>query len=84
MAVRGLPLCLLAVSCAMPAPSRGQGCAAQRMDNAIIDINLSLPMGIRGAEPVHVPTPEACIHACCLGEKLSGNRILSGLICYCL
>ncbi|POI26720.1 hypothetical protein CIB84_009530 [Bambusicola thoracicus] len=48
MAVRGLPLCLLAVSCAMPAPSLGQRCAAQRMDNAIIDINLSLPMGIRG------------------------------------
>ncbi|XP_042745812.1 MANSC domain-containing protein 1 [Lagopus leucura] len=74
MAVRGLPLCLLAVSCAMPAPSLGQGCAAQRMDNAIIDINLSLPMGIRGAEPVHVSTPEACIHACCLGKKLSGDK----------
>ncbi|XP_021237988.1 MANSC domain-containing protein 1 isoform X4 [Numida meleagris] len=74
MEVRGLPLCLLAVTCAVPALSLGQGCAAQRMDNAIIDINLSLPMGIRGVEPVHISTPEACIHACCLGKKLSGDK----------
>ncbi|NXJ11559.1 MANS1 protein, partial [Odontophorus gujanensis] len=65
---------LLAVTCAMPVPSLGQGCAAQRMDDAIIDINLSLPLGIRGAEPVHVSTPGACIRACCLGKKLSGDK----------
>ncbi|XP_072206759.1 MANSC domain-containing protein 1 [Excalfactoria chinensis] len=74
MAARCLRLCLLAVSCTMPVPSLGQGCASQRMDNAIVDINLSLPMGIRGAEPVHVSTPEACIHACCLEKKLSGDK----------
>uniref|UniRef100_A0A8C2YE91 MANSC domain containing 1 n=1 Tax=Coturnix japonica TaxID=93934 RepID=A0A8C2YE91_COTJA len=74
MAARCLPLCLLAVSCTMPVPSWGRSCASQRMDNAIVDINLSLPMGIRGAEPVHVATAEACIHACCLEKKLSGDK----------
>ncbi|OXB80250.1 UNVERIFIED_CONTAM: hypothetical protein H355_009970 [Colinus virginianus] len=79
MAARGLPLYLLAVTCAMPAPSLGQGCAAHRMDDAIIDINLSLPMGVRGAEPVHISTPEACIRACCLGKKLSDTHALEDI-----
>ncbi|XP_064317761.1 MANSC domain-containing protein 1 [Phalacrocorax carbo] len=68
------PVCLLAISCLMPRPSLSQECSAQKMENIIIDINLSLPKGNRGAEPVYAPTPEACVRACCSGEKLSGDK----------
>ncbi|NXC37947.1 MANS1 protein, partial [Penelope pileata] len=65
---------LLAVTCAVPAPSPSRGCPTERVDNAIIDINLSLPRGVRGTEPVRTATAEACIRACCLGKKLSGDK----------
>ncbi|NWW98910.1 MANS1 protein, partial [Caloenas nicobarica] len=65
---------LLAVTCVMAGPSLSQECSAEKMENTIIDINLSLPKGIRGAEPVYAPSPEACIRACCSGEKLSGDK----------
>ncbi|XP_065702756.2 MANSC domain-containing protein 1 [Patagioenas fasciata] len=68
------PVCLLAVTCVMAGPSLGQECSAEKMENTIIDINLSLPKGIRGAEPVYAPSPEACIRVCCSGEKLSGDK----------
>ncbi|KAM6212914.1 MANSC domain-containing protein 1 [Sarcoramphus papa] len=68
------PVCLLVITCVMAGPSLSQECSAEKMENAIIDINLSLPKGIRGAEPVYAPTPEACVRACCLGEKLSGDK----------
>ncbi|NXI68198.1 MANS1 protein, partial [Anseranas semipalmata] len=64
----------LLVTCAMPGPSLGQGCAVEKTENTIIDINLSLPKGVRGAEPVYASTPEACINACCLGKKLPGDK----------
>ncbi|XP_009977976.1 PREDICTED: MANSC domain-containing protein 1, partial [Tauraco erythrolophus] len=51
-----------------------QECSAEKTENAIIDINLSLPKGIRGAEPAYAPTPQACIRLCCSGEKLSGDK----------
>ncbi|NWQ97874.1 MANS1 protein, partial [Burhinus bistriatus] len=65
---------LLVITCVMPRPSLSQECSAERTEDTIIDINLSLPKGIRGAEPVYAPTPEACLRACCSGEKLSGDR----------
>ncbi|NWH50352.1 MANS1 protein, partial [Fregata magnificens] len=65
---------LLVITCAVPRPSLGQECSAEKMENTIIDINLSLPKGIRGAEPVYAPTPEACVRACCSGEKLAGDK----------
>ncbi|NXQ83635.1 MANS1 protein, partial [Nyctibius grandis] len=65
---------LLVITCVMAGPSLGQECSAEKMENAIIDINLSLPKGIRGVEPVYAPAPEACVRACCLGEKLSGDK----------
>lgn len=78
------PVCLLVIACVVPGPSLSRECSAEKMENAIVDINLSLPKGIRGAEPVYAPSPEACVGACCSGEKLSGNRLLLGLFCYCL
>ncbi|KGL88955.1 MANSC domain-containing protein 1, partial [Charadrius vociferus] len=65
---------LLVITCVMPGPSLSQDCSAERVEDAIIDINLSLPKGVRGAEPVYAPTPEACVRACCSGEKLSGDK----------
>ncbi|KFV46745.1 MANSC domain-containing protein 1, partial [Gavia stellata] len=60
--------------CLVPGPSLSQECSAEKMANAIVDINLSLPKGIRGAEPAYAPTPEACVRACCSGEELSGGK----------
>ncbi|NXI42660.1 MANS1 protein, partial [Galbula dea] len=65
---------LLVITCAMVGPSLGQECSAEKMENTIIDINLSLPKGVRGAEPVYASSPEACIRTCCSGEKLSGHK----------
>ncbi|XP_010298999.2 MANSC domain-containing protein 1 [Balearica regulorum gibbericeps] len=67
-------VCLLVITCVMPGPSLSQECSAEKMENTIIDINLSLPKGIRGAEPVYTSSPEACVRACCSGEKLSGDK----------
>ncbi|NXJ62398.1 MANS1 protein, partial [Rostratula benghalensis] len=65
---------LLVIACAVARPSATQECSAERIADTIIDINLSLPRGIRGAEPVYALTPEACVRACCSGEKLSGDK----------
>lgn len=73
------PICLLVIACVAAGPSMSQECSAEKMGNTIIDINLSLPRGISGAEPVYAPSPEACVRACCSGEKLSGNSLLVAL-----
>ncbi|NXO54364.1 MANS1 protein, partial [Aramus guarauna] len=65
---------LLVITCVMPGPSLSQECSAEKMENTIIDINLSLPKGIKGAEPVYASSPEACVRTCCSGEKLSGDK----------
>lgn len=68
------PVRLLAVTCLMAGPSLGQECSAEKMEDTIIDIDLSLARGIRGAEPAYAPTAAACVRACCSGEKLSGDK----------
>ncbi|KAM4670252.1 MANSC domain-containing protein 1 [Amazona ochrocephala] len=68
------PVCLLVVTGVMAGPPPGRECSAERMENTIIDINLSLPKGVRGAEPTYVPAPEACVRACCSGVKISGDK----------
>ncbi|NXG70811.1 MANS1 protein, partial [Baryphthengus martii] len=66
---------LLVITCAMAGPSLSQECSVEeKMENTIIDINLSLPKGVRGAEPVYAPTPEACVRACCSAGELSGDK----------
>ncbi|NWW49478.1 MANS1 protein, partial [Pedionomus torquatus] len=65
---------LLVVACAVARPSASQECSAERTADAIIDINLSLPKGVRGTEPVYALSPEACVRVCCSGEKLSGDK----------
>lgn len=83
-ASRRWPVCWLVIACAVARPCLSQECSAERMADTIVDINLSLPKGIRGAEPLYAPNPEACVRACCSGEKLSGNRLLFHLFCDCV
>ncbi|XP_010573606.1 PREDICTED: MANSC domain-containing protein 1 [Haliaeetus leucocephalus] len=68
------PVRLLAVTWLMAVPSLGQECSAEKMEDTIIDIDISLGRGIRGAEPAYAPTAGACLRACCSGEKLSGDK----------
>ncbi|NXL62513.1 MANS1 protein, partial [Chordeiles acutipennis] len=65
---------LLVLRCVLAGPPPRQECSAERMGNAIIDIDLSLPRGVRGAEPLYVPAPAACLRACCSAEKRSGDK----------
>ncbi|KFW04624.1 MANSC domain-containing protein 1, partial [Eurypyga helias] len=65
---------LLVITGVMAGPSLSQECSAEKMENAIIDINLSLSRGIRGAEPVRVPGPGACVRGCCSAGRLSGDQ----------
>ncbi|NXN41761.1 MANS1 protein, partial [Rhinoptilus africanus] len=64
----------LVVACAVARPCLSQECSAERMADTIIDINLSLPRGIRGAEPLYAPNPGACVGACCSGGRLPGDK----------
>ncbi|XP_074907856.1 MANSC domain-containing protein 1 [Buteo buteo] len=68
------PVRLLAVTCLMAGPSLGQECSAEKMEDAIIDIDVSLGRGLRGAEPAYAPTAAACLRACCAGGELSGDK----------
>ncbi|XP_027754331.1 MANSC domain-containing protein 1 [Empidonax traillii] len=73
---------LLLITCAMAGPSLSQECSAERMENSIIDIDLSLPRGVRGAEPLRVPGAGACVRACCSGHSLAGDKKCNLVIFY--
>ncbi|NXD11335.1 MANS1 protein, partial [Nothocercus nigrocapillus] len=62
------------IACLVVAPSRSQDCSVEKMDNTIININLALSQGVRGAEPVYASSPGACTRACCSGEALPGDK----------
>ncbi|NWU91371.1 MANS1 protein, partial [Upupa epops] len=64
----------LMVISAVARPSRGQECSAEEVGGAIIVINLSLPSGVRGAEPHYTSTPHSCVSACCSAEEPSGDK----------
>ncbi|NWH77022.1 MANS1 protein, partial [Piaya cayana] len=65
---------LLLAACGAAAPAPGRECSAEQLRDALVDINLSLPRGVRGAEPVFAASPEACVRACCSGEKPPGDK----------
>ncbi|NWH98831.1 MANS1 protein, partial [Tichodroma muraria] len=65
---------LLVITCVMAGPALGQECSAEKMENSIIDTDLSLPRGVRGAEPLRVPSAGACVRACCSGHRLAGDK----------
>ncbi|NWU06604.1 MANS1 protein, partial [Cephalopterus ornatus] len=73
---------LLVITCVMAGPSLSQECSAEKMENSIIDIDLSLPRGVRGAEPLRVPSAGACVRACCSGDRLAGDKKCNLVIFY--
>ncbi|NXR59886.1 MANS1 protein, partial [Rhadina sibilatrix] len=73
---------LLVITCAMAGPALSQECSAEKMENSIIDIDLSLPRGVRGAEPLRVPSAGACVRACCSGHRLAGDKTCNLIIFY--
>ncbi|NXY61395.1 MANS1 protein, partial [Callaeas wilsoni] len=73
---------LLVITCVMAGPVLSQECSVEKMENSIIDINLSLPRGVRGAEPLRVPSAGACVRACCSGHRLAGDKKCNLLIFY--
>ncbi|NWI88656.1 MANS1 protein, partial [Pitta sordida] len=73
---------LLVIACVMAGPCLGQECSAEKMENSIIDIDLSLPRGVRGAEPLRVPAAGDCVRACCSGDGLAGDRKCNLMIFY--
>ncbi|XP_059701783.1 MANSC domain-containing protein 1 [Haemorhous mexicanus] len=76
------PVHLLAITCLMAGPALSQECSAEKMENSIIDIDLSLPRGVRGAEPLRVPSAGACVRACCSGHRLAGDKKCNLIIFY--
>ncbi|XP_058683989.1 MANSC domain-containing protein 1-like [Poecile atricapillus] len=76
------PVRLLMITCVMAGPALSQECSAEKMENSIIDIDLSLPRGVRGAEPLRVPSAGACVRACCSGHRLAGDKKCNLIIFY--
>ncbi|NXM44614.1 MANS1 protein, partial [Gymnorhina tibicen] len=73
---------LLVITCVMAGRALSQECSAEKMENSIIDIDLSLPRGVRGAEPLRVPSAGACARACCSGHRLAGDKKCNLIIFY--
>ncbi|NXQ59493.1 MANS1 protein, partial [Anthoscopus minutus] len=73
---------LLVITCLMAGPALSQECSAEKMENSIIDIGLSLPRGVRGAEPLRVSSAGACVRACCSGHRLAGDKKCNLIIFY--
>ncbi|NWR21291.1 MANS1 protein, partial [Emberiza fucata] len=73
---------LLLIACLMAGPALSQECSAEKLENSIIDIDLSLPRGVRGAEPLRVPGAGACVRACCSGRRLAGDKKCNLIIFY--
>ncbi|XP_014734381.1 PREDICTED: MANSC domain-containing protein 1 [Sturnus vulgaris] len=76
------PVLLLVITCVMAGPALSQECSMEKMENSIIDIDLSLPRGVRGAEPLRVPGAGACVRACCSGHRLAGDKKCNLVIFY--
>lgn len=60
--------------------STSQKCSTESLEDVVIDIQLSLPKGIRGIEPIHTLTQEDCIESCCSTKNLSGNKACNLMI----
>ncbi|NWS84606.1 MANS1 protein, partial [Toxostoma redivivum] len=73
---------LLVIICVMAGPALSQECSVEKMENSIIDIDLSLPRGVRGAEPLRVPGAGACVRACCSEHRLAGDKKCNLIIFY--
>ncbi|XP_066488624.1 MANSC domain-containing protein 1 [Tiliqua scincoides] len=67
--------CTLAVVlCAMLELSQGQDCSSEKMENITVDIRAALSKGIRGTDPVHTTSWEACVNVCCSGKEVADKK----------
>ncbi|XP_053109273.1 MANSC domain-containing protein 1 [Hemicordylus capensis] len=67
--------CILAlVAFVVLEPSQSQACSTEKMENITVDIKAALSKGIRGMDPFHIVSWEACVDVCCLGEKITGTE----------
>ncbi|NXD28867.1 MANS1 protein, partial [Spelaeornis formosus] len=73
---------LLVITCVMVEPALSQECSAEKMENSVIDIDLSLPRGVRGAEPLRVSGAGSCVRACCSGHPIAGDKKCNLIIFY--
>ncbi|KAJ7329428.1 hypothetical protein JRQ81_015602 [Phrynocephalus forsythii] len=74
-------LCALpVVVCAMLKSTQSQDCSTEEMENTSIDIRAAIPKGIRGADPIHTTSREACVHLCCLERKIAGNNLCNYVV----
>ncbi|XP_063164420.1 MANSC domain-containing protein 1 [Candoia aspera] len=66
--------CLSAVLFSLMAkPSQTQRCSSEQTEDITIDIPAAFSKGIRGTDPIHAPSWEACVNACCL-EKIAADK----------
>ncbi|XP_077166308.1 MANSC domain-containing protein 1 [Paroedura picta] len=59
---------------AIAAPLQSQDCSTDKAENATVDLKVALSRGIRGSDPVHAASWEACVQTCCFGQSISGNK----------
>ncbi|XP_008060711.1 MANSC domain-containing protein 1 [Carlito syrichta] len=60
--------------------SASQNCLTKSLEDVVIDIQSSLPKGIRGNEPIHTVTQEDCINSCCSTKNISGDNACNLMI----
>ncbi|XP_004592701.2 MANSC domain-containing protein 1 [Ochotona princeps] len=73
--------CSAALLCFLAARlSSAQQCLSESLADVVIDIQSSLSKGIRGSEPVHVPTQQDCIRSCCSTQNISGDKACNLMI----
>ncbi|NXC32953.1 MANS1 protein, partial [Campylorhamphus procurvoides] len=73
---------LLAIASVLSGPCLGRECPAERMEGVTIDVELSLPRGVRGAEPLAVPAAGECVRACCGAGGTAGDKKCNLVIFY--
>ncbi|KAJ6668482.1 hypothetical protein lerEdw1_011964 [Lerista edwardsae] len=64
------------VLCAVLEPSQGQDCSTEKMENITVDIRAALSKGIRGTDPIHTASWEACVNVCCSGKEVADAGVL--------
>ncbi|XP_062990445.1 MANSC domain-containing protein 1 [Elgaria multicarinata webbii] len=68
------------VFCAVLKPSQSQHCSPEKMENIAIDIKAALSKGIRGTDPIHTSSSEACANVCCFGGEIADNKMCNYVI----
>ncbi|XP_061438487.1 MANSC domain-containing protein 1 [Rhineura floridana] len=70
------PCTFVVVFCVMLKPSQSQVCSTEKMENITIDIKAAFSKGIRGTDPIHAASWEACVNVCCLDIDKKCNYVV--------